>query len=278
MNALTPVYTADLLEPLHALLMSLLRGLASGDWERPTAAGAWKVRDVAAHLLDGDLRKLSFARDGHAMTLVQPIRGYGDLVAFLNQMNAGGVAHAQRFSPRVLTDLLEVTGHWITAYMRALPPHETAVHAVAWAGEDRSENWMDIGREYTERWHHQMHIRDAVGAPGLLDARWMSPLLDLSARALPRAYADLRAADGTAVVITIAGEGGGVWSLIRDREAWRLWRGRAVEPAAEASLDASDAWRLFFHALSGDEIRRRVTTRGDAALIAPLAATRAVMV
>ena len=137
MNALTPVYTTDLFEPLHALLMSLLRGLASGDWERPTAAGAWKVRDVAAHLLDGDLRKLSFARDGHAPTLVQPIRGYGDLVAFLNQMNADGVAHAQRFSPRVLTDLLEVTGRWITAYVRELPPHETAVHAVAWAGEDR---------------------------------------------------------------------------------------------------------------------------------------------
>jgi hypothetical protein len=26
--------------------------------------------------------------------------------------------------------------------------------------------WLDIAREYTERWHHQ-HIRDAVGKPGL---------------------------------------------------------------------------------------------------------------
>ena len=60
MEPLSPVYTADLFAPLGAELVSLLRGLGESDWTRPTLAGAWRVRDVAAHLLDGDLRKLSY--------------------------------------------------------------------------------------------------------------------------------------------------------------------------------------------------------------------------
>jgi len=278
MDALTPVYTADLFEPLLSSLIALLRGLQPADWDRATVAGAWRVRDVAAHLLDGDLRKLSFARDGHSVPLDRPIESYGDLVTLINRLNAEGVVHGRRLSTRVLTDLLEVSGRWVTSYVRELRPHDPALWAVAWAGEDRSENWMDIGREYTERWHHQMQIRDAVGAAGLLEARWMTPLLDLSVRALPRAYADFSADEGTAILIVISGDGGGVWTLVRHQGSWKLWRGRGEDPAAEAHIGASDAWRLFFHALSDDQIQERLTVRGDRALLAPVAAARAVMV
>jgi uncharacterized protein (TIGR03083 family) len=65
MMALEPIRTAPLFAPLHAELVTLLRGLDRADWERPTLAGDWKVRDVAAHLLDGDLRTLSARRDAH---------------------------------------------------------------------------------------------------------------------------------------------------------------------------------------------------------------------
>src|SRR5213082_3892646 len=51
--------TRHLFAPLHAELMSLLRGLSAEDWEKPTVAKAWRVRDVAAHLLDTQLRRLS---------------------------------------------------------------------------------------------------------------------------------------------------------------------------------------------------------------------------
>ena len=64
-EALTPIYTADLFPPLHAELIRLLRAISDADWARPTLATPWMVRDVAAHLLDGDLRKLSGGRDGH---------------------------------------------------------------------------------------------------------------------------------------------------------------------------------------------------------------------
>ncbi|NOT45466.1 MAG: hypothetical protein HOP14_12765 [Acidobacteria bacterium] len=65
LQPLAPTYTADLLAPLHDELVQLLRGLPPEAWDRPTVAGAWRVRDVVAHLLDGQLRTLSALRDGH---------------------------------------------------------------------------------------------------------------------------------------------------------------------------------------------------------------------
>ena len=200
LQRLTPVYTAPLLRPLLSELLELLRGLTAEQWEAPTVAGAWRVRDVAAHLLDGELRKLAAYRDGHLLPLEAPIRTDRDLARFVNALNADGVAWARRLSPRLLVDLLATTGEWAADLLEALPPHDVAIWPVSWAGEAVSENWMDVGREYTERWHHQMQIRDAVAAPPmLLEARWYRPLLELSVRALPKSYAGVTAAPGAAV-------------------------------------------------------------------------------
>ena len=49
--------------PLYREIVDLLRTLTAEDWERPTIARAWRVRDVVAHLLDTMLRRLSFHRD-----------------------------------------------------------------------------------------------------------------------------------------------------------------------------------------------------------------------
>ena len=89
---------------------------------------------------------------------------YDSVLGSSTTLNARWVAVSRRLSPRVLTDLLEVVGAQAAAFLAALPPHETAFWPVAWAGEARSENWMDVGRDYTEYWHHQQQIRDAVGA------------------------------------------------------------------------------------------------------------------
>jgi hypothetical protein len=278
MQPLTPVYTAELFPALHAELITLLRGLDDADWMKPTVAGAWRVRDVAAHLLDGDLRKLSGGRDGYLPGPDGPISSFADIVGLIDRLNAGGVAFAQRLSPRVITDLLEVTGRWVSEYVAALPPHGDALHSVAWAGEERSENWMDTGREYTERWHHQMQIRDAVGAPGLLQRRWLHPLLDLSVRAFRRAYAGVDAEIGTAVVFDVDAEGENTWSVVREASGWDVLRGAASDPAARVRMDADAAWRLLYNALPPDAARVRVSISGDPALAEPMFRTRSVMV
>ncbi len=159
-----------------------------------------------------------------------------------------------------------------------MPPDAPALHPVSWAGESDSRHWMDVGREYTERWHHQMQIRDAVGAPGLLASRWMAPLLDLSVRALPLAYAATDAPAGTTVTLAVLGETAGAWTLRRAARAWRLHTGRPDAPDAIATLSCDDAWRLLYNALPPDEARRRLLVEGDARLVEPLLRARSVIV
>ncbi|HEX2521443.1 MAG TPA: maleylpyruvate isomerase N-terminal domain-containing protein [Terriglobia bacterium] len=58
---LGPILTAHLISKVESKLIELLEQLTPEDWERPTISPRWKVKDVAAHLLDTQLRKLSIA-------------------------------------------------------------------------------------------------------------------------------------------------------------------------------------------------------------------------
>jgi len=127
-------------------------------------AGRWRVRDVAAHLLDGELRTLAAHRDGHRLAPERLPESYTDVLALIERLNAGGADFGARLSPRLLTDLLEATGGWMADFVARLDPEAPALFAVAWAGEAQSTNRFDTAREFTERWHHEMQIRAAVGA------------------------------------------------------------------------------------------------------------------
>jgi hypothetical protein len=61
-------------------LIALLRGLSDADWRgRPRAIV--RVRDIAGHLLDGDLRKLSFGGTAiRADGLAAPEPSFADIV------------------------------------------------------------------------------------------------------------------------------------------------------------------------------------------------------
>lgn len=278
LERMAPRYVADLIAPLYAELIALLRGLEADDWERPTVAGPWRVRDVAAHLLDGGLRKLSVYRDGHLLAPDRPIHSYGDLVGLINDLNAGGVTFSQRLSPRLLTDLLEIAGRWMAELTEGLDPHAPAIFSVAWAGESESENWMDTGREYTEIWHHQMQIRDAVGAPGLLEGRWLLPLLDFSVRALPHAYESREAPDGISLTLIVPGEERWAWTLVREGGRWELYQGETGPATTTVIAEPGSAWRLLYNALPPERAREEITIRGNASLAEPLIRTRSVMV
>jgi uncharacterized protein (TIGR03083 family) len=278
MDRLRPTLTAHLFPPLHRELVSLLRGLAPEDWQRPTSAGAWLVHDVAAHILEGDLRRLSIGRDGHRLIPDRSIADYADLVGWLNALNADWTRVARRFSPAILIDLMDVTGPKVSAFFAGLAADAPALFAVGWAGEEVSQNWFDIGRDYTERWHHQMQIRDAVGVPGLTSREWLQPILELGIRALPRAYASTASASGTVVAFEITGDAGGVWSLVREASEWALVEGQPGAPAAWIRLDADSAWRLLFNSMPSQTARDRAVIGGESALSAPYFSARALMV
>lgn len=270
MDPLSPRDVAPLFPPLLDELLETLRLLDAAAWERPTIAGGWRVRDVAAHLLDGDLRKLSVCRDGHRLAFASPIRSDRDLRHLVNDLNASGVAFAARLSTTVIVDLLQHAGAQVSALVSALPMHAPSIFAVSWAGEVVSENWMDAGREYTERWHHQAQIRDAVGLPLLLAPRWFEPLLEFSVRALPVAYGRVEAAAGTHVVLTVTGATVASYTVVRGLDGWTLRRGASATPACTITVDADAAWRLLFNAYDVDRARRALAVHGDAALAEPL--------
>jgi uncharacterized protein (TIGR03083 family) len=272
MEALQAEYVASLFAPLHAELVAVLRGLAPDDWERRTVAPRWRVRDVAAHLLDGMLRKLSAHRDGHLPQTAPAIRGYDDVVELINNLNSTGVEYSNRLSPRLITDLLEVGGKWASSFVEALDPQAPALFPVAWANESQSLNWMDTGREYTEWWHHQAQIRDAVGSPLLLEPRWFDPLINFSIRALPRAYAAVDAPENTSVAVHV---GSRVWSVMREAAKWQVYRGESGDASAVIRMNEDTAWRLFYNARVE---RDAIAVDGDVALAAPLLHARSVMV
>lgn len=269
---------AHLFAPLHQELVQVLRGLDAKAWDQTTVAGTWRVRDVAAHLLDGDLRKLAMHRDGHLYSpMATRPESYSDVVALINSLNASGVEFAARLSTRLLTDLLEVTGRWVSEFVESLDPGMPALFPVAWAGEAESQNWMDTGREYTERWHHQMQIRDAAGLPLLLDDFWYEPLLSFSVRALPRVYAEVAAPSGTALTLRIA-DSELAWSIVRNADGWSLSEGAMTGAAAEVSVSRNDAWRLFYNAYSRDAAASALHVEGDEALAQHIVSARSVMV
>jgi uncharacterized protein (TIGR03083 family) len=272
-----PVFLAPHFAALHPELISVLRGLQRSDWERPTACAEWSVKDIAAHLLDGNIRRLSFQRDGFSPPSRGPLQSYPELVAYLNRLNAEWVRAARRMSPEVLVQLLELTGPQVADVFLSLDPFGPALFSVAWAGEDVSLNWFDIAREYTERWLHQQQIREAVGAPGLTGRVWLHPVLDVFLRALPFSFRGVERSAGSALGIDIEGEAGGHWTLLRRSQAWELFSGSLPRPDARVRLSQDTGWRLLSKGLTPGEATERVSIVGDSDLGAAFLRTLSVM-
>lgn len=267
MHPVAPILVANLLSPLHAELMTILRGLTPEEWEIPTVAVPWTVRDMAAHLLDTDIRRLAYGRDHLVRDTSQTApTTYEELVVFLNRLNAEWVSAARRISPPTLMAFLDIVAPQTHVFLQSLDPYANAGISVAWAGEDESQNWFDVAREYTEKWHHQQHIREAVGAPLLTERRWLEPVLDTFLRGLPHTYRDVKTPEGTAFVIEVTGAAGDVWTLLRDEGRWSLYRGRPETATAHIQIDQDLAWRLFTKGISKAEVRPHVQILGDEAL------------
>ncbi len=137
---------------VDAELLKLLASLRPDEWDLQTVAPDWRVRDVAAHLLDTVSRKLSLVRDGWFVE--QSRRSTEDLVALVNRLNREGVTVYRRLSPSILISWMSVACRESAEFHESLDPFAPAVFAVSWAGKRRSLNWFDTARELTERWHH----------------------------------------------------------------------------------------------------------------------------
>jgi uncharacterized protein (TIGR03083 family) len=260
-----PIDVSHLLPVLNGKLITLLKSLSPDDWQKQTIAKLWKVKDVAAHLLDTNIRTISMLRDNHFGEQAD-INSQRDLVDFLNRLNADWVKAMKRVSPQMLIILLEATGQTFCDYLLSLNPFDRAVLAVDWAGETESKNWMAIAREYTEKWLHQQQIRDAVQQPGLMTRELFYPFMDIFMLALPHAYRSVTAADGTMVKVTITTDIGGSWYMLQTAGKWVLTKEEAVAPATEIVIDPDTAWKLFSKSLRPEQVKDKITIDGDKVL------------
>lgn len=261
MHQLPPIMVAHLFPEVLRSLVTLMSDLSSEDWTRLTACASWSVKDVALHLLGGDIGILSQQRDAYPLP-GEPVTGWNQLVTMINTLNAQWVAAAQRISPPLVRDLLQFTGVQVSAYFASRDPHALG-GPVSWAGPQPAPVWLDLAREYTERWHHQRHMRDAVGKPGLTEARYLEPVLDTFMRALPYTYRTVDAPENTQITIAVHGESQLRRVLVRKHGTWQLYADAERDADAELLLPAEIAWRLWTKGISVQETQQHARIHGD---------------
>jgi uncharacterized protein (TIGR03083 family) len=257
-----PILGAHLLRKVDEKLIELLRSLSPSEWEAQTVAPRWQVRDVAAHLLDTVLRKLSLVRDSWYVENVN-IQSPQDVVTLVNRLNEEGVTVYRRLSPSVLIDMMKLACEQSASFHESLDPFAEAAFGVSWAGEERSLNWFDTARELTERWHHQQQIRVATDRPGIVTRELYHPVLDCFLRGLPHLYRDTEAPSGTVLLVEISGECGGKWFLSRNNGKWELVKEAGAEPAARVTIPQEIAWRIFTKGIDRDSAMAQIKVEGD---------------
>ena len=187
------IETLHLFSILDSKLIELLKSLTKEEWDTQTVAKLWKVKDVASHLLDGNLRALSTSRDQYFGEKPENINSYQDLVGFINHLNMSWTRATKRLSPQVIIKLLEITGKEYREHLQALNPFDNAIFPVAWAGQEASPNWFHIAREYTEKFLHQQQIRDAVDKQGIMIKELFYPFVDTFMFSFPHTFSNIPA-------------------------------------------------------------------------------------
>ena len=74
---------------------------------------------------------------------------------------------------------------------------------------------MHIAREYTEKFIHQQHIRDAVNKPRIITREFFYPFIHTFMQALPYTYRNVDAKEGTTIKISVTTDVGGDWFIVK---------------------------------------------------------------
>ena len=130
----------ELVEQDRIELLRLLGELTPQDWERPTAAAPWVVRDLVAHLLSDDLGRLARSRDGHRVGTPAP---HEEFAAFIHRLNDEWVRAAARLSPQLLIDMLQATSPQVLGFWRQADLDATG-EPVSWVSPDPAPVWLAV--------------------------------------------------------------------------------------------------------------------------------------
>jgi uncharacterized protein (TIGR03083 family) len=249
-------------------LASLLRNLTTAEWALPTACPGWSVHDVASHLLGIEAGNVSVRRDEWRLAPKQD----DDPDAWLNEFNGQWVAACRRLSPKILLALLELAAADYEEYVLTLDGDGVG-GPVLWAtGDAPAPVWLDLAREYMERFVHQQQIREAVSSSPL-EPEFAAAAIATAVHALPVALQRVRRPSGTTVRFRVEGPAGGTWFAVRNVGSWELQQ----EPGAEVTCDVRTSVEGALKLLVRDPSAPPLAFSGDPDLAAAVANAKAVL-
>jgi hypothetical protein len=182
-------------------LLCLLRSLSSAEWRAETAAPGWTVKDLAP--------------------------------------NQRGIDGARGLSPRVVIGRLEWAGQQRDDYYASMDLLGDG--RVSWASDGSVPSWFDIAQDLTERWVHQMQIREAVDRVEGYRADYLPVVLRTFVWALPHQYRVTAPRDTTLEVDLSAG---GLWTLTCVGDGrWSLSEGSPYDPDCRVRFADDAGWR-----------------------------------
>ena len=251
-------------------LLTFLSTLSSEQWTAPSAAPGWTVKNLALHLLDDDLGWLSRGRDGDRSGLLD-MTHHGSFVAALTAKNQRWVDGAQGLSLPVVVGLLRCTGAAMDAYYARIDLGGEG--RVSWASDGPVPQWFDIAQDLTERWVHQMQMREAVARVGTYRTEYLRSVLRTFIWALPHQFR-FGAPAGSSINVDLAT--GGRWFLTAQASAgWVLTEGQTKAPLATGCFSDEAGWKW----LTGAEMPiGSWSVDGPADITAALLAVRGILI
>jgi uncharacterized protein (TIGR03083 family) len=253
------------LAPERVALLSLLRGLAAEDWERPTECPEWTVQGLVLHVLGDDLSLLSRQRDAAPSGLIGYAVDHPGVTfrALLDGFNEQWVTAASFLSTELVLELLRLVGEWSDTFYREVGLETVSREPVGlFAESEPSPYWQVIAREYDERFIHQSQIRRAVGAPEL-EGELVVWVARVTAHLFAAWLVELAAAPGTTIGFAV--EGAGRWTVQRDEDCWRA-RDGGEDVDALVTLPAAVAVPALSRGVALDELWEQLVITGDDAL------------
>lgn len=255
----------DAITPLRAersALLELLSGLSPEQWALPTECPRWTVHGVALHLLGDDISLLSRQRDSEPIGLIEVAKSNTGLnfLELLHRFNERWVDAGPFISPRVLVELLRVTGELTADFYDAIDP-EALGEPVFWLSPQPAPYWQIAAREYGERWVHHHQISRAVGVAGPFDNTLRHAALDSVMPVFAIRFAGVEAPDDSPIVID-AGDVGR-WSFIRVDGAWVQCGNAIGAPFAELVIPRASIGPVFSKGLTADEIVAAIDVRAN---------------
>jgi uncharacterized protein (TIGR03083 family) len=267
--AVLRVDVTTLLPRLRSELIALLADLTMDAWQAPTSCPGWSVHGVACHLLGVEIGNVSVRRDGWMLSPGAD----ADADDWLNHFNQQWVDACRRVSPPMLIELLAVAARRFEEHAASVDLDALA-GPVEWAtGRQPAPVWLDIAREYMERYAHQHQIREAARRP-MLGAPFVEPVLAAAAHALPMALRNVKRPAGSVVSFAAGGEGGGEWYVVRTGDRWELAASKPRQsPSCELRTTVDGAIKLYVR----DPSAPPPTWRGDGELAEAVSRVKAVL-